>query len=216
LPHRIRPEDLPRINEAFGCLFRELGKATELYQEPANAGREGVIHSVETVLKFLSRFGPVISSSLHAPLTVLFDALMSLDDGKIAPLLKPARTTGRAPASAIRQSLIGAAAFTVTRLTETGMHAPAAHKAVAKTLKSAGIKPARGRNATITARTIRGWCEEVSADFGRRGEAAQTYDLMLEGPRDHTTSDLPPEQARALLVDRLATVARRIRADEGA
>jgi hypothetical protein len=79
-----------------------------LYQKDANAGREGVVHSVEWVLNFLQRFAPVIFSKLHAPLIVLFNALMSLDDGNVSPLLKPTKKTGRAP-------LIGAAAFTVTR-----------------------------------------------------------------------------------------------------
>ena len=76
-------------------LFHELDRAKELHRSEANAGREGVIHSVETVLKFLQLFAPVISSALHTPLIVLFNALMSLDDGGVLPVLKPANKTGR-------------------------------------------------------------------------------------------------------------------------
>jgi len=216
LPKRIKPRDLRRLNEALAYLFHELDRAKEFHRSEANAGREGVIHSVETVLKFLQLFAPVISSALHAPLAVLFDALMSLDDGRALPLLKPANKTGRPRASAFRGSLIGAAVLTVKRLTEVGMKTPAAHEAVARNLKGAGIKPARGRVGAITARTIRGWCEEVSADVGRNGEAAQTYDLLIKDPRGSATNGLRPKQARTVLLGRLAAVARKIRAQEGA
>ena len=138
LPKRIKPSDLRRLNEALAYLFRELETATELHGSNTNAaGREGVIHSVETAVKFFSLFAPVISLSLHAPLGVLLDALMSLDDGRVLPLLKPANKTGRPRASAFRKSLIGSAAFTVKRLTESGMQAPAARNAVAHS-KSCG------------------------------------------------------------------------------
>jgi hypothetical protein len=90
-----------------------------------------------------------------------------------------------------------------------------AHKAVATTLKSLGIKPARGRFPTITGRIIRGWCEQVASDVGRHSEAAQTHDLLLNDPRGNIGTDLAPERAQALLLERLAAVARRMRAHEG-
>ena len=155
----------------------------------------------------------MISSALHTPLIVLFNALMSLDDGRVLPVLKPAKKTGRPRASAFRKSSIGAAAFTVKRLTETGMQAPAARSAVARTLRAVGVKPARGRAGAITERTVLGWCEEVSADVGRRGEAAQTYDLLMA---DTTTNELPARQMRKVLLDRLAATAKKVRAQEGA
>jgi hypothetical protein len=216
LPDKIEPSDLPLLNEALAYLFEQLGKATELYQAEPNAGREGVIHSVETVLKFLSVFAPVISLSLHAPLAVLFDALMTLDEGKVLPLLRPVKKSGRARASAMRESLMGVVVFHVDRLTETGMPAEAARKAVSRTLKNLGISPARGR-ASITARTIRGWCERVRADVGRHGEAAQAYDgLIAADPKDRATDGLPPTELRTALLGRLAEMAKKIRAHEGA
>ena len=216
LPETIKPRDLRRLNEALAYLFQELGRATELHQSGANAGREGLIHSVETAVKFFSLFAPVISSSLHAPLAVLFDALMNLDDGRILPVLKPAKKTGRSRASAMRGSLIGSAVFTVKRLTEAEMEHPAAHKAVASTLTASGIKPARGRAKAITARTISGWCEEVRADVGRHSDAARTFDLLINDPKGSPMNGLPPKQARTVLLDRLAATAQKIRAQEGA
>jgi hypothetical protein len=215
LPESVQPNDLPRLNEALAYLFQELHKAALLYQSNPDAGREGVIHSLETVLKFLSVFAPVISSGLHAPLAVLFDALMNLGEGSVLPLLRPPRKFGRLRASAMRGSLIGAVAFTVKRLTETGMNAPAAHIAVARCLKGADVKPARGRaGAIITKRTIRGWCEQVSADVGRHGEAAQTYDLLTTDPTAGVTTKLPPKKARTILLRRLVEAAKKIRAQE--
>ena len=213
LPARIEPNDLTSLNEALDYLFHELSTATEFHRTDINAGREGVIHSVETVTKFLSLFAPVISSSLHRPFGVLHDALMSLDDGKVLPLLKPMKKSGRARASAMRESLIGATVFTVNRLMDTGMHAPVARKTVASTLKALNIKPARGRIAAITARTVREWCERVAADVKRHGEAAQTYDELIAAD---DTNGLLPKQTRTVLLVRLADVATKIRAHEGA
>jgi hypothetical protein len=215
LPEKVTPRDLNRLNEALAYIFHELRTAITLHQSNANAGREGVIHSVETTINFFSLFAPVILSSLHSPLAVLHDALMNLDDGRVLPLLKPSKKTGRPRASAMRGALIGAAAFTVKRLTETGMQAATAHKVVAHKLKSMAVRAGRGRAGTMTARTIRGWCEEVNADVGRRGEAAQTYDHLISDPRGRNNK-LTPVQARSALLRRLASVVQKIRAQEGA
>ena len=160
LPAVIEVSDLPLLNEALAFLLQELVKATELYQSDANAGREGVIHSVETAVKFFSMFAPVISSSLYAPLVGLFDALVILDDGRVLPVLKPAEKTGATPASAARASLIGAAVFTAKRLTETGMQAPAAHEAVARKLEIGELRQhaasRKSDNCTNYSRMVRG------------------------------------------------------------
>jgi hypothetical protein len=164
----------------------------------------------------LEKSDPIGSHGLHAPLVALFDALLSLDDGKLLPLLVPKKKPkgGRARASALRASLIGVSVFTVNRLIETGMLAPAAQKAVAQKLKISGIKSARGAG-TISARTVRGWCEHVSEDVGRHSEAAQTYDFLITDP-EAVTDGLAPSQARTVLLDRLGALTKKIRAQEGA
>jgi hypothetical protein len=205
-------EELVAIEVAFTELYKGLDDAKQLFE---TNGREGVIHALECVLKFLEKSTVVRSDGLHAPLAGLFDALMALDDGRVLPLLKPAKKTGRARASAMRESLIGAVVYTVDRLIETGMGADAAYEAVARKLNSLGITPARGAKPTIL-RTIRGWCERTHADVGRHGEAAQTYDGLLSTHPRGAADGLPPRQVRAALLDQLAEMAKRIRAHEGA
>jgi hypothetical protein len=68
----------------------------------------------------------------------------------------------------------------------------------------------------ITARTIRGWCEAVSADVGGHGLAAQTYNLLASDQSEDLTNELSPEQRRTALLDRLGATPKKIRGDEGA
>ena len=162
------------------ALYEGLIEAKQLFETGRNDGREGVIHAIETVLKFLEKLGSIRSHGLHAPLVALFNALMNLDDGVVLPILKKARRTGRGRASAMRESIKGAIAFTVHGLHVTGMQMPAAQKLVASALQKQGLKAERGRDQEITARTVRGWCADVAADVSRRGEAAQAFDLLLK------------------------------------
>jgi hypothetical protein len=155
-----------------------LRDARKLFETGDNAGREGATHALEILLKFLSRFQPVLDEGLNAPLTSLFNALLGLNDGMALPLLKPVSVRGRSRASGIRESLKGAAAFTVARLRATRRAAPDAHADVVQVLRDAGLTAARGSYPKITTRTVRGWCQEVAKDIERRGQAAQTFGLM--------------------------------------
>jgi hypothetical protein len=172
------PEDIADLNAAFDFLYSGLRDAKKLFEAGDKGGREGAIHALEILAKFLSRFQPVLDEGLNAPLAGLFNALLNLDDGAVLPLLKPVPTLGRTRASAIRDSLKGAAAFTVARLCAIGQAAPEARADVAQVFREAGVTAARGRYPAITNRTVRGWCEAVAGDIGRHGEAAQTFDLM--------------------------------------
>ena len=157
-----------------------LVEANRLFQAGDNGGREGAIHGVELVLKFLMQIPEIGDQGLTAPLGVLQDALMNLDDGRTQPMLQAVRKTGRARVGAIRDSHVGAVAFTVSRLQGAGMSREEAFKAVAKALNRAGVAPSRGRNSAFTPRTIRGWCERVAEDVGCHGEAARTCRLLDE------------------------------------
>jgi hypothetical protein len=169
-------EQLVPIEAAFNELYKGLVEAKQLFDQTNE--REAAIHALECVLKFLEKSSKVQSYGLHAPLVALFDALMSLDDGEVRPILKKALRTGRGRASALRDSIKGAAAFTVKALHATGLPMPAAYKQVARLLQKAGVTAERGRYQGITVRTVRGWCEDVAADVSRQGEAAQTFDLL--------------------------------------
>jgi hypothetical protein len=70
---------------------------------------------------------------------------------------------------------------------------------VAADLKRIGVETERGSNR-ITARTVRGWCEEVSENFGRHCEfgsdAAEAVDKVsgvgdLNGGRFQLAHDPP-------------------------
>jgi hypothetical protein len=103
-------------NRAFDLLFAGLREAKCRFENGDHAGRDGVIHALESVLKFLGHFEQVENAALHAPLGALFDALLHLDDGETHPMLQKVTLSGRARASAGRESLMGIIAFTVDRL----------------------------------------------------------------------------------------------------
>jgi hypothetical protein len=210
-------EDLAALAEAFNALYKGLIEAKQMFDGGRNGGREGAIHAVETVLKFLEKSGPIRSHGLHVPLAALFNALMNLDDGVVLPILKKARRTGRGRASATRESIKGAVAFTVHGLHATGLQMPAAHKLVASALQKQEVKAERGRDQGVTARTVRGWCEDVAADVSRHGEAAQTYDGLIADPDLRViTKGLPPKEARKGLLGLLAELLKKTRSQKSA
>jgi hypothetical protein len=168
------------VERLLDSLRDGLVEANRLYQAGKNGGREGAIHGVESVLKFLVQIPQIGDQGLTAPLAALHDALMNLDDGRTQPMLQAARKSGRARVGAIRDSHMGAVAFTVSRLQGAGMSPEEALATVAKALNRAGVAPSRGRNPVFTLRTIRGWCERVAEDVGCHGEAAQACRLLEE------------------------------------
>jgi hypothetical protein len=189
------------ISRAFDVLFAELLEAKRRFQTANDGERDGVIHALESVLKFLALFEQVQSAALHAPLIALFDALLHLDDGETHPMLRKARHSGRARASAGRESLKGTVAFTIDRLCALGTSAPDAHETVARLLEAERVAPGRGKGA-MTARTVRLWCEDVAADVGRHGQAAQAYDFLQKTAAARGELDVP----RDLLLERLITL----------
>ena len=164
----------------------------------------GAYLSLLAVSAFLSLFGPVKQEGLSAPLAALESALWALDEGVVEPILKPARRArgGRARSSVLRQELKGAAVYVAHRLHSLGLEQKEALAIVAAELRRIGVKPDRG-SGEITPRTIRGWCDEVAADVGRDGTAAQRCYLLLSHPEDRTLDDMPPEAAKSWLRSRL-------------
>jgi hypothetical protein len=168
----------PNVEEAFAFLYAELREANRRFQAGGDAGRDGAIHALETVLKFLHKFQPVLNEALHAPLARLFIDLMALDDGSVSPLLKPKRRSGGAPASGLYDAEKGIAVFTVRRLVAAGVKHAAACTMVANRLVKEGVRPARrgsrGGSGQLGARTLRKWQEDIAADVGCHTIAAQT------------------------------------------
>jgi hypothetical protein len=211
-PGPLSAEQIQAISDAFDFLYSGLREAKRRFQASDDAGRDGAIHAVETVIKFLSLYEPVRSESLHAPLSVLFDALMSLGDGEVLPILRKVKRSGRVRASGGRDSLTGMIAFTVDGLCATGMSSDDARRSVARILQKAGVTPARGAGSNVTVRTIRGWCEEVAADVRREGEAAHAFDLTAQAFAAVRQTAHDPKAIRRALLDGLAHVARETRA----
>lgn len=197
MPNEERPGDDPSpdpdrveiksINEALGFLLRGLHEANQQFIEGKDAGRPGVIEALKVVTQFLKFFECTTDQS--QPLVALLSAVMSLDDGNVPPLLKPARRPrgGRSPDSAGRRSCQGLVAATVNRLCETRLDINEACEKVAKVCREAGIKPGRkgaknsqGQEPEIMGSTVRGWCEKIVEDVGRHSQAAQTFDRLRQ------------------------------------
>ena len=100
----LTPEEVQHISDAFNFLHHGLREATGRFERSGaqDGGRDGVIHALECVLKFftvIERTGSypfIVAEGVHAPIARLFDALMSLDDGKVSLLLAPKKGSGRA------------------------------------------------------------------------------------------------------------------------
>jgi hypothetical protein len=173
------------VGESLALLMAGLQEASRLFAEGKDGGRHGAIAALNAVIQFLLGFEG--ATQFRQPLIALVDALVSLDDGRVLPILKPHPRSGRPPASAIEEDIKAVAAMTVHRLGETGLELNEAYERVAKVCREAGLKPARkgakdsqGQKAEITARTVRLWCEKIAEDVGRRSQAAQTFDRLLQ------------------------------------
>jgi hypothetical protein len=157
----------------------------------------------------MMRFSEILAEGLHIPLLNLHGALLALNHNSVEPLLKPTPSVGRAPESEPRQALIGFAVGTVGRLRWTGLSNPAAYKAVADTLQKMGVNPSRG-SGRVTGRTVRNWCETVSADVGGRTIAAMNANLMLSPKWQAVIKAQPPEKARKFTLGSLTVAVRKL------
>src|SRR5262249_568976 len=141
------------------------------------------------------------------PILRLQDALQGLEQGRREAILEPIRRGrgGRAPSSDAYASMKGYAAATVQLLQQAGLAYGDALGAVARQLRELGIRPERGSGTvrTVTATTVRNWCNEVSSDGDRRGMAALMYDDRLAPEELERFLSLPKDQAIQLAIERL-------------
>ena len=141
-------------------------------------------------------FDSALSENLQVPILTLQDALAGLNNNAVAPILKPVPRRGRSPSNVMHAVMRGHAAATVTRLMEIGFGRGEALSEVAKVLAQIGIRPERG-SGVVKASTIRNWCNEVSSDVWRHGEAARQYDCWVTRPQEHDKNLEMPKEARA-------------------
>jgi len=148
---------------------------------------------------FITLFRTPFEEEVYVPILRLQDALAMLDKNRIEPILKPVRRSGRSPSSNTYLCLKGCAAVTVERLLQAALARDGAHRAIARELRNLGVRPERG-SGTITATTVRNWCDEVSSDFGRHGIAAMMYDKKLASNKAEGLSELPKDQVEQSLL----------------
>jgi hypothetical protein len=203
----LSAEQIQAITAGIDFLYSGLREANRRFQISEDSGRDGAVHALEIIIKFLGRYEPVRTEALYAPLIGLFDALMNLEDGRVQPILQKVRRKGRGRASAGRESFKGAVAATVHRLSETGVPLAEAYELVARFLDKEGVSAERGKFPKIRARTIRGWYADVAADVGRHGEASKMYDLLQTKFSGADGAELSERD----LFERLATLIRATR-----
>jgi hypothetical protein len=202
LPDVVGPKDLPKLNEGLRYLLKELREAQAEFV--AGNPADGTYLSLVAVYAFVSLFRSVSIEGLALPLDALESALWALDEGIVEPVLRPARRAGpgRQRAPNLRQQLKGAAVWTVHRLRGLGYSLPDAHSAVAADLERVGVKPDRG-SGKMSARVVRGWCEDVAEDVGRHQAAAQRFQALTTNPRSAVFDRMPREAAVMVLRARL-------------
>jgi hypothetical protein len=223
----------PALAEALQILWRELREAKQRFQSGQDAGRDGAIHALETIVKFLGLFDTVRDEALHAPLARLSSDLMSLDDGTASAMLTPRRRRGRARASSFYDATKGVAVFTVQRVAATGITYPNARRMVATKLAEIGVRPARKGSdkgtGEFSERTLRKWQDDVAMNETARDtltllEAGHIQEVLeiigLSALPSGTTADelmirhFEPAELRRGYLAKLSAFITRIRGQE--
>lgn len=160
LPEKIAPCDLEALNEALSVLVGELRVARNLPPGETHGRLSGVV-APSAAWRFLMRFEPVLTESLHVALVILHTALLALNENNVEPILNPTPRTGRATSSPRRYALNGIAVGVARRLEWTGLSPLDANKAVTTKLNALGVKPTRGSGG-VTAGTLRRWRDKIN------------------------------------------------------
>jgi hypothetical protein len=202
LPVKIKEADLKRLNSALGFLFDRLRQARERFEKAGDDGRHGAISALGACWSFIMLFRKPLEEDLHVPIMRLQDALVGLEQGRREPMLEPVRRRGRAPSGQAYAGMKGYAAATVQLLLQADLARGDALGAVARQLRELGVRPERG-SGTVTATTVRNWCNEVSSDVGRRGTAALMYDDRMAREEQERFLSLPKDQVIQLAIERL-------------
>ena len=203
LPETIGEADLSTLNSVLGFLFDRLRQAHARFEQEGDSDRQSVFSALGAFWSFITLFGGPFAENLHVPIMRLQDALWMLDHGQTKPMLEPVRRRrgGRAPSSQTYASLRGHAAATVQLLRQAGLARDDAHKAVATELRQLGVRPERG-SGTVTATTVRNWCDEVARDVGRHGTVAMMYQHKLARGQAMLSAS-PKDQARQFALEEL-------------
>ncbi len=172
-------------------LFRQLQENPHV-----PASREAAVYALDAVMAFARDEIPALDMlALLAPLDNLAAALRNLDDGGHPPLLRPVARSGRAPADGMMIRLKALAAITIDRLCAIDdpsepltQRRQRAYGEIADVLARRGIMPQRAGAkdkrgiGAITARTIRGWYDEVM-QVAKSSPLRRQYEKLKENSR---------------------------------
>jgi hypothetical protein len=171
-------------------------------------GRPAAIDALLAVTEFLSAISGPGEHSRRRPLNELVSALISLDDGKVLPLLEPVRRPGNPRNSVAKESAKAMAVFMVRRLCDAGLDANGAYEKVALVCRKSGICPGRKgamhQTSEMTARTVRKWDSDISADVGCHTRAGRQFKQLVSGMSALRGPEMPDallEALRRFLVD---------------
>lgn len=182
------------LRKDLNDLFSSLYKAKLRFDATDDAGRDGALHALDAVLRFLMLFETVHVESLLTPLALLFGDLVSLDGGKACPMVAPTKKPGGTRASGFYNAMKGIAVFIVRRLEASGISRPDSRKAVARELNKLGVRPARKGSregsGEFRAGTIAKWEQDVAADIQMSTTAAQEFRQCETGQVDRVLAEL--------------------------
>ena len=195
LPETITERDLETLNSGLGFLFAWLRQARQQYDKDEDGGRVAAFTALGAMWQFIMLFNSPLAEFLHVPILKLQDALVALDKNNVLPILKPIARPGRASSSQRMLALQGHAVGTVMRLQKLGLDPKQACALVAKELTQLGVRSERGPGS-ITANTVRHWCDDVASDVSRHGTAAIMYDSMFTDEENKRFHALPPAKAQ--------------------
>lgn len=87
LPEQITAADLEALNTALGFFFSKLRLASELFHQSGNGGRPAAIVALDAAWRLVALFRQPYAENLILPILHLRDALRTLDEGSIPPML---------------------------------------------------------------------------------------------------------------------------------
>src|ERR1700730_7736059 len=148
-------------------------------------GRPATIKALFAVTEFLSAISGPDELPHQRPFSALISALMSLNDGKVLPLLKPVSRRGGLRNSVAKESAKGMAVFAVRRMCDAGVAVDDAYEKVAAVCRQAGIFPGRKgaphQTSEMTSRTVRKWDSDISDDVGCHTRAGMQFKELMSG-----------------------------------
>src|SRR5262249_26961987 len=135
LSESLSATELPRLNRALEFLFADLRRASHLFRDRGDKGREGAVVALGALWRVVVLFDRPFSESLHVPLLRLQDALMALENNQVDPIVRAVRHRGRSASSVRQVALRANAAGAVRRLCEADVERANAYRLVAELLK---------------------------------------------------------------------------------